>query len=426
VRIISSPLKLQQQPRFNHYEDFIYLSLCPKFDPGAALSVCPALSHAWAPGNTVTIWSSSNEKRDLEDIQQYCHSVYAFELKKVRSYWNCLAAIPTKDPLQSVYCWAPEANRQIDQLIAQSDFDIIHIEHMRGARYGLALLNGKDRAHSVPVVWDSVDSISHLFRQASSKSQALFSRLMTSFELGRTETYENKLLNSFDHVLVTSSTDRDAFLRMERNGSKENDITVVNNGVDLIYFCPDPTIQRERDSVVVSGKLSYHANINMVLFLVNQIMPHVWRQKPETKLVIVGKDPPREILALGEKAEITVTGTVKDMRPYLQQAAIAVSPITYGAGIQNKVLEAMACGTPVISTSQAVSALAVVPGSDVLVEDDPGAFANAIVQLLDDVRQQDSLSSAGRRFVEKHHDWNVISSQLEVIYNHVIERKREL
>jgi polysaccharide biosynthesis protein PslH len=164
----------------------------------------------------------------------------------------------------------------------------------------------------------------------------------------------------------------------------------------------------------------------MVLFLVNQIMPHVWRQKPEVKLVIVGKDPPREILALDEKAEITVTGTVKDMRPYLQQAAIAVSPITYGAGIQNKVLEAMACGTPVISTSQAVSALAVVPGRDVLVEDHPEAFANAIVQLLDDVRQQELLSSAGRRFVEKHHDWNVISSQLEVIYNHVIERKREL
>jgi polysaccharide biosynthesis protein PslH len=374
----------------------------------------------------LTLWSSANEKRDLEDIQQYCHSVYAFELKKVRSYWNCLAALPTKDPLQSVYCWAPEANRQIDQLLAQSDFDVIHIEHMRGARYGLALLNGKDRPHSVPVVWDSVDSISHLFRQASSKSQALFSRLITSFELSRTERYESKLLNSFDHVLVTSSTDRDAFLRMEMNRSKENDITVVNNGVDLKYFCPDPTIQRERDSLVVSGKLSYHANINMVLFLVNQIMPHVWRQKPETKLVIVGKDPPREILALGEKAEITVTGTVKDMRPYLQRAAIAVSPITYGAGIQNKVLEAMACGTPVISTSQAVSALAVVPGSDVLVEDHPEAFANAIVQLLDDVRQQDSLSSAGRRFVEQHHDWNVISSQLEVIYNHVIERKRVL
>jgi polysaccharide biosynthesis protein PslH len=373
----------------------------------------------------IALWSDPAEKRDLEDIQQYCHSVYAFELKKIRSYWNCLEALITPDPLQSAYCWAPEAAQQINNLINQPDFDVIHIEHMRGARYGLMLKNGKQKSRPTPIVWDSVDSISHLFRQASSKSQAVFSRMITTFELSRTEVYESKLLHTFDHVLVTSPADRQAFLALSGGDTMGDHISVLNNGVDLNYFCPDETVQRKKNTLVVSGKLSYHANINMVKFLVKQIMPHVWREKPETRLVIVGKDPPREIAALDERSEITVTGTVKDIRPYLRQATIAVTPITYGAGIQNKVLEAMACGTPVVSTSKAVAALAVVPEKDIIIEDEPVEFAKAILSLLSDREKQQGLGAAGRRFVEKNHNWDRITSELEVIYNRTIEKRRD-
>jgi polysaccharide biosynthesis protein PslH len=373
----------------------------------------------------LTLWSNAIEKHDLEDIQQYCHSVYAFELRKIRSYWNCLAALPSTDPLQSAYCWEPEAAKQAYRLIEQPEFDVVHIEHLRGARYGLELINGKADLNSPPIVWDSVDSISHLFRQAASKSQAIFSRMMTSFELSRTEVYESKLLDKFNHVLVTSPTDRDAFLGLPGKHGMTDRISVLNNGVDLNYFCPDVSIKRDENTVVISGKLSYHANISMVLFLVNQIMPHVWREKPETELIIVGKDPVREIIALKENPRITVTGTVKDIRPYLRKATIAVTPITYGAGIQNKVLESMACGTPVISTSQAVSALKVERDKELFVEDNPQAFAKAIISLLNDRQKQRSFGEAGRLFVEKHHDWDKITSELEVMYNKVVDEKRE-
>jgi polysaccharide biosynthesis protein PslH len=374
----------------------------------------------------VTLWSTEDEKRDLGEVQQYCHSVYSFELFKWQSYLNCLAAIPTKDPLQSVYCWAPEAARQISQLVSKSDFDVIHIEHLRGAKYGLFSNNGNPKAHPPPVVWDSVDSISHLFRQASKKSRAAVSRLVTAFELGRTEAFESKLLRTFDHVLVTSTTDKKAFLDLSGNSTPADSITVLNNGVDLGYFCPDESVNREKNTLVVSGKLSYHANIRMVLFLVKEIMPYVWQENPDTRLIIVGKDPPSEIRELGGKPQITVTGTVADIRPYLRQATAAVSPIVYGAGIQNKVLEAMACGTPVVSTSLAVSALNIVPGRDLLVEDQPQKFAAAISGLLRDRGEQQRLSAAGRDYVEKYHNWDRITLDLEVVYNRIIQRKHEL
>ena len=155
---------------------------------------------------------------------------------------------------------------------------------------------------------------------------------------------------------------------------------------------------------------------------VNEIMPLVWERKPEVNLCIVGKDPAREIMDLTQNPAITVTGTVDDIRPYLQTATIAVAPIQYGAGIQNKVLEAMACGTPVIATSKAISALEVHPGRDLLVIEEPSEFAESILSLLDDQEQQRKIGAAGRRYVKQHHNWDHIAAPLEEIYRQTVKR----
>ncbi len=372
----------------------------------------------------VTLWTSPEERKDLEAIRPYCQAVYAFELTKQRSYWNCLAALPTSNPLQSVYCWQPEAAQKIHSILQEMDFDIIHIEHLRGARYGLDLLLRESGDHLPPIVWDSVDNISHLFRQASQESQSLLSRLLTGFELKKTELFEAQAARLFTNTTVTSPVDKQAFLALDREQGDPERIFVLQNGVDLDYFQPDERIQREPESLVVSGKLSYHANISMVLFLAREIMPLIWKQKPEVKLTIVGKDPSKEIQALDETRGVTVTGTVADIRPYLLRATAALTPIVYGAGIQNKVLEAMACGTPVVSTPQAISALSALPGEDLLVEQEPEAFARAVVDLLDDPEQQRRLSAAGRCYVEDHHHWNVIAGQLESVYRQARQKKQ--
>lgn len=366
-----------------------------------------------------TLWTDPDELDDLERMRPYCRQIHAFPLKKWRSYWNCLAALPTSAPLQSVFCWQPEMVAFLQALIGSADFDVVHVEHLRGARYGLALLPGLSAALP-PVVWDSVDSISHLFRQSSQDHRVAFSRWLTRFELGRTERYEARLMRSFQRLMVTSPVDKEAFLALSDGEIDPERIFVLHNGVDLSYFAPDEAVEREPQTLVVSGKLSYHANVSMVTFLVQEIMPHVWKSRPEARLMIVGKDPPREIRAFGEQRGITVTGTVKDIRPYLLRAAVAVAPVVYGAGIQNKVLEAMACGTPVVSTPRAVLALSARPGEDLLVEREPERFAQAVVSILKDSDQQCRLGAAGRRYVEKYHDWNVIAGQLEGVYRRAI------
>jgi glycosyltransferase involved in cell wall biosynthesis len=303
-------------------------------------------------------------------------------------------------------------------------FDIVHIEHLRGARYGIDVnsrLSG--RKPPLPIVWDSVDSISLLFRQAMVQSKSMFSRGLTRFELSRTERYESWLLDQFDQVLVTSENDKKALLSLGEQDGKEPGVEVLPNGVDLGYFKPVEGIERNQKDIVLSGKMSYHANITMVVGFVQDIMPHVWEKQPDVQVWIVGKDPPPKLQALAQNSNIHVTGTVEDIRPYLQMATLSASPITYGAGIQNKVLEAMACATPVIATPQAVSALGVKAGEEILVASDANSFAEKVIALLEEPERREAIGKAGRRFVERHHDWTVIAARLEDVYSQAIDRR---
>jgi glycosyltransferase involved in cell wall biosynthesis len=337
--------------------------------------------------------------------------------------------------LQTGYCWQPDLANEISNLLAnghhdQEPFDVIHVEHLRGVRYALfaqqlALKSGK---FVPPVIWDSVDSISLLFREAAQKSRNQMGKIMTKFELKRTEKYEAWLASQLKHIVLTSPRDKEYYLSLlqpEDSNGMDSSITVVPNGVDLEYFKPDPSITREPASLVVSGKMSYHANIAMVIHLVKDIMPKVWNQRPETRLVIVGKDPSKEIRVLAKNPQVTVTGTVDDIRPYLQRATVAVSPTTYGAGIQNKVLEAMACATPTVASPIAVSALDTEEGQDLLVADNPTDFANTILELIQNPTWSADIGANGRHFVETNHDWNKLTTRLERIYQRATDRNIE-
>jgi len=329
-------------------------------------------------------------------------------------------------PLQAVYSWNPELTFQIENRTKgnrNSGFDVMHIEHLRGARYGLHL---RSRRPELPIVWDSVDCISFLFAQAAGQSRSLLGRLMTGFELGRTRLYEGRLPGSFDHVLMTSAIDRKALLDLVPAASRPAPVSIVPNGVDLDYFQAVGSVERDPATVVFSGKMSYHANITMALYLTKEIMPIVWRERPDVRLNIVGKDPSADVTALGSNPAITVTGYIGDLRPYLYRATLAAVPLIYGAGIQNKLLEAMACGTPVVATSKATAALEVQPGCDLLVADDAEGFARQILRLINDPQSQKQIGDTGKAYVEKHHHWASIAASLERIYHGVIDSKDRL
>lgn len=365
----------------------------------------------------VTLQSDPAETADIDALRPQVHQLIALDLPKWRSLWNCLQALPSPRPLQSVFCWHPQLAALLEKLVGaeagQRPFDLVHVEHLRGVAYGLHL---KKVAPSLPVVWDSVDCISFLFEQAMSQSKSGFGRLITRLDLGRTRRFEASVVDAFEQVLVTSPADREAFIGLRPSAAPLPPISVLPNGVDLDSFKPDTAVARQADTIVVSGKMSYHANITMVLHLIEQIMPFVWQQRPSAKLLVVGKDPAPALQKYASHPNITITGTVPSIVPYLQQAAVCVAPIPYGAGIQNKVLEAMACATPVVISSQAAKALTAVPEHAFLLADEPAVFAQQIVSLLADPAWGQTVGQTGYEFVHNRHNWRQIAAQLEQIY----------
>jgi len=389
------------------------------------------IRHLTARGHRVTVltlWTNEQERAEVEALKQHCYDVKALYLPRWRSLLNCLLALPTSMPLQAAYCRHPNLKSQIPN--TKHPFDVIHVEHLRGALCGLEIKSAISNLKStIPVVWDSVDSITHLFEQAAQQSQSLSSRLMTRLELGRTRRYERWLVEQFDRVLVTSEKDKAALEKTSNLTSRipnqqsaisnqQPNIEVLPNGVDLEYFTPGNGT-RQAGTVVFSGKMSYHANATAALYLANQVMPLVWAQRPNARLVIAGSRPTSAVrqLATNHGGRIKVTGYVPDLRTPLQEASVAVAPLLYGAGIQNKVLEAMACGTPVVASPLAVSALShLQAGTDGLVADTPKLQAEQILRLLSDDALRERMGAAGRRYVEAHHDWDAIAAQLEIVY----------
>ncbi|MCC6191304.1 MAG: glycosyltransferase, partial [Anaerolineales bacterium] len=334
-----------------------------------------------------TVWQGHQEAQALEELRASGMPVIAAPLRRVQVARNVLGAVASGLPIQARYCWQPAlVHATLQALRAAPGFDVVHSEHMRGAEHALSLRAAAAKLSRRPVfVWDSVDCITMLFEQAARQSRNWISRLITRWELPSTRRYEKRVARQFDRVLVVSERDQAALERVAGYQAGESPIRVVPNGVDTEYFTPNFG-PRQPATIIFTGKMSYHANATAAAYLVEQIMPLVWAQWPEAQVIIAGSSPTRAVVALGQSQapRVQVTGYVPDLRPYLQSATVAVAPITYGAGMQNKVVEAMACGTPVIASPRAVSALNAQVGEEVLVAEAPAEFAQALLRLLKD------------------------------------------
>ncbi len=353
------------------------------------------------------------EMQALEEVRALGIRTHVVLLPHVRSLLNCLRALPTPLPLQAVYCWSPLLAHRFREEFSRRDdpYNVAHIEHLRGARYGLQV----PASNQVPLIWDSVDCISHLFEQSSQRGLGVFAKVLTRLELPRTRRYEAMLVRRFARTLVTSPLDAAALGKLgSERYAPGPEPSILPNGVDLAYFSPDDTL-RQADEIVFSGKMSYHANVTAATFFVREVLPRIQDQWPSVHLTIAGSSPAAAVQGLASAA-VTVTGYVPDLRPYLRRAAVAVAPMLYAAGIQNRVLEAMACATPVVATPAAISALAVRPGHEVLVGETPAELANHILGLLADPVLGRELGRAGRDYVEQNHDWQAVVHTLEQIY----------
>ncbi len=239
--------------------------------------------------------------------------------------------------------------------------------------------------------------------------------------------YEKKALNVFNRVIAVSDPDRQALSGLiwperkvlaRRMSEQHQPITVIPNCIDLEEFVPPPDRQAEQpDQLVFTGTMDFRPNVDAVTWFAREVWPLVRQAKPQARFVIVGRRPAPAVANLKLVPGIEVTGTVADARPYIRQSALYVVPIRMGGGVRYKVLEALAMGKAVVSTTFGADGIDLTPGQEALLADSPVDFARAILELLDDPLRRATLATYGRAFVEANFDWRKMLPRLDQVLN---------
>lgn len=351
------------------------------------------------------VWEASY----LTEIAQYCQEIHPVHHQRFEPYLRAFASLPTQTPLSVAYCESSEHKKLVSDLVNQKKYDLVHTEFIRAAPVTISL-NG------VPKIFDAVDSLALTYRRSiSARHVPLKQRMVAIIEWLKMCKYEPWVVNQFDKTIVSSPADRNLLQDLGKRS-----VDVIPNGVAGNYFTYHDG-QRPSATIIFLGKMSYYVNIASVLWFYKKIFPLIRQEHPEVCLKVVGRDPAPVITALSNDPAVEVTGTVADVRPYLNQATISICPMVSGAGIQNKMLEAMAVGTPCVATSLACMALQVIPGRDVMVADSAGEFAAAVCELLDNPERRREMAEHGRHYVEQFHNWNEIGDRLNKIYLKLID-----
>jgi polysaccharide biosynthesis protein PslH len=338
----------------------------------------------------------------LSEVTPYCKSVHPVHLSRYEPYMRTLTSLATPTPLSVAYCDSQKFRSTVEQLARGNGYDIVHTEFVRAAPATI-------RLNHLPKVFDLVDCMSLAYRRSISAANVpLRQRAIAVIEWIKLRGYEKRMLQHYQQILISSPIDRNEF-------QAEVPVEILPNGVDLNYFSYGNANHRGTE-IVFLGKMCYYVNVASVLWFYKSIFPRIRKYRPDAKFLIVGRNPVEAIQDLANDPAVEVTGMVPDVRPYLQRAAVAICPMVSGAGIQNKMLEAMAVGTPCVATSLACQALAIKPGKEVLVADNAEDFASRVLCLLDHPIERQKLSEAARLYIENCHDWKLIGGRLEKLY----------
>lgn len=344
------------------------------------------------------------------ELTAFCQSVEAYPLDRRRAALRSACSLPTGRPLTLPYFYSPRLRQAIRRRVAAQAFDLIYVFSSSMAQYVLDL-------PGVPKVLDMVDVDSDKWRQYSLYTKWPRAYLY-SLEWKRMQAYEREITDRFERTILIAEPE----VQILRALNPQARLAVVPNGIDAETFAQPgpwsetPSLLAAQPYVVFTGAMDYFANVDGVVHFGQRIWPQVRRRVPNLRFFVVGMNPTEAVrrLALNDPS-ITVTGAVSDITPFLAHAAACVVPLRIARGVQNKILEAMAAGVPVVATTRALEGLRAQVDRDVLLADDPEAFTEALVRLTQHPESARALVDSARRLLKDHYSWPVGLSLLESV-----------
>jgi len=355
---------------------------------------------------------STAEAEEGRGLREHCAHV---ECAIVTEPWQTLrmiARLPTSTPSSMGYFYSRDLHRRVRALHAHHRYDLIFVHCSSVAQY---IADIRDAA----LVLDFGDMDSQKWLDYAKYKPFPFS-VGYWWEGKKLASAERRLAHRFDVCTVTTRAELAVLDRLAPGAASD----YFPNGVDHQFFTVNG---KDYDADVISfvGRMDYYPNQECMLRFCKEVLPRVQAQQPTARLTIVGADPTAAIRKLGELPNVTVTGSVPDVRSFVRRSAVMVAPLSIAHGTQNKILEAMAMGVPVVTSSLGAAGVDVVKGEHLLVADDPENCAQAVLKLMQDRGERERLSEAGRARMMSHHNWPTSMRRLEAILGEAMARYRK-
>lgn len=335
----------------------------------------------------------------VSHLEEKFESVTIFRHNDWEFYKNIARSAVSRRPAYSHYHVFDDVRAWIDR---QPKYDLYYCSYVHMAEY----LRHRDE----PTVIDLVDAMSRNYLTRASRDDSYFGlkRPFRYVEGKKLLRYERALVSDFDQTFVISPADKEFICRTERN-----DLSVVPNGVKesyLRYENPDDGSNDGQKSIVFFGKMDYFPNEDAVTHFVREIFPRLTDELPDVQFRIVGADPSEKVRELEAVRNVEVVGFVDESPKHITDADVMVAPMRFGTGVQNKILEAMALGQPVVTTPLGQEGIVSEDGEHLVVAEGDESFAEATRRLLKRPDERRRIGANARRLIEQRYTWSAIES----------------
>ena len=360
--------------------------------------------------------SEAEVQKSLAALREFCNGVEYFPLWAKQSRAHRVAALAmsawSQRPFSMIAHRSAAFQRRVSELLHSTSFDLVHADT-------IALDQFLDPHRDRPAVLTHHNVESQLMSRRAEVETRPMARQFLLRDSAKIRAREIAAAPKYDVNIVVSAPDGQTLAGMVPNLRT----AVVANGVDVDYFSPDPG--RQGMALIYAGGMNMFANRDAVMYFLREIWPSIRARVPEVRFFAVGQDPPAELLAIAaEDPRVVVTGKVADIRPFVLEAAVYVVPLRVGGGTRLKVLDAMALGKAMVSTSIGCEGIDLRPGEHLEIADTPAAFAEATINLLGDRERRLALGRAARALVVERYAWSVIGRHLLDAYEAAIANRR--
>ena len=330
--------------------------------------------------------------------------LHVIPLNPVNAGVSSLPKLMSKKPLEILYYEQKQYHEEVEKLINEKHFDIAFSFFMRTAEY----LKEVD----IPNILMAEDCRTEYQRRSYEGSKNLKQKLVRFWEWQKLAKYEPDIVNFFDAVTLVSDED----INLMKNLNSKANYKLLSNGVEIDKFVPDSKVVRK--NLLFTGKFDVWANELMINRIVNEILPKVKKDIPNIKLILAGANPSKSILKL-EDDDVEIFSNVPEIVSYLQKAAVYVHPHYGGSGIQNKLLEAMSTGCPVVTTNTGNQGIYGTDGENIMIADSSEEIAQKVIRLLKNSGLSKKISDNAREHIVKTHSWEAIYEQCDSIINEI-------